>query len=204
MPGLSRLKVGVDVPWVTSWSAEEIVGVRPCPTVGGRLAAWQAERPGLGKPQYSMNHLQRQRLSVRHMLCPMCGAPTAAGDRWSQTGRFTCAGALRARDLGHLLPADLPDARRLLNAGSIAPLHLACARRAVGQCPHLRALDDTELKPFPDVWIVTPLMVEASPAPSAPNVLARPRQARVAVVSFLQICGVTETVDAAWPAAALP
>ena len=198
MPGLSRLKVGVDVPWVTSWSAEEMVGVRPCPTVERRLAVCQAERPGLGRPRYSMNHLQRQRLSVRDMLCPMCGAPTGAGDRWSQTGRFTCAGALRARGLGHLLPPGLPDARRLLNAGSIAPLHLACAQRSVLHCPHLRAMEDTELKPFPEAWIVRPLMVEASPAPSAPNVLAKPRDACVPVVSFLQICGVTEEVDDAW------
>ena len=78
-PQESRLKVGVDVPWVTSWSDEESLGVRPCPSIGGRLAICQAERPGVGRPQYSMNHLRRQRETVGRMLCPMCGQPTAAG-----------------------------------------------------------------------------------------------------------------------------
>jgi hypothetical protein len=37
MAGKSRLKVGVDVPWVTSWTDEPILGVAPCATVGGQL-----------------------------------------------------------------------------------------------------------------------------------------------------------------------
>ena len=44
MAGKSRLKVGVDVPWVTSWTDEPILGVAPCPTVGGRLAIGQTQR----------------------------------------------------------------------------------------------------------------------------------------------------------------
>ena len=73
----SALKVGVDVPWVTSWSVEEVIGVRPCPTVDSRPALVQTSNAGFGKPQYSQNHLVRQRLTVRNMLCPMCGKPTS-------------------------------------------------------------------------------------------------------------------------------
>ena len=80
MSGHSTLVVGSDVPWVTSWSGEQIVGAAPCQTVGGRLALMQASDPGSGKPQYSKNHLVRQRLTVVRMLCPMCGEPTAEGD----------------------------------------------------------------------------------------------------------------------------
>ena len=189
MSKLSKLKVGVDVPWVTSWSDEAVLGVRPCSTVNGSLAVFQEENPGAGRPQYSRNHMRRQRLSVRDMLCPMCGAPTHSGDRWLQTARFTYAGELRARNLGHLLPPDITDGRRLLNAGSIAPLHLACAQRSVMHCPHLRGMEDTELKAFPRTWFVTPLLIEARP-PSLAIALAPP--ASVPVISFLQLCGVTD------------
>jgi hypothetical protein len=51
MRGQSRLKVGVDVRWVTSWSEEEILGRRPRLTVNGRLAIYQAEHPRFGRPQ---------------------------------------------------------------------------------------------------------------------------------------------------------
>ena len=60
----------------------------------------QAERPGEGRPLYSRNHLFRQRKSVREMLCPMCGKPTANGDRWSQTAHWTTAAEVRARNMG--------------------------------------------------------------------------------------------------------
>ena len=114
----SRLKPGVDVPWVTSWTDEPFMGVRPCATVSGRLAVCQADRPGAGRPQYSRNHLVRQRRSVVEMRCPMCGAPTSGDDRWTQTARRTSAGALRARGLGGLLPAEIKDAAVLIDAGA--------------------------------------------------------------------------------------
>eukprot|EP01035_Chromulina_nebulosa_P069061 gene69061-94647_t len=129
LPG--RLKIGVDVPWVTSWTQEIQGGVGPCPTVDGRAAALQAWKPGLGKPLYSRNHLRRQRDSARAMLCPMCGEATTAEDRWSQTGRFVAAGALRAKGFGAALPVDLEDDKILLDAGAIAPLHLACANASL-------------------------------------------------------------------------
>ncbi|WP_372782600.1 hypothetical protein [Phenylobacterium sp.] len=182
------LTIGVDVPWVTSWSGEQVTGVAPCPSVDGALAIGQAERPGEGRPMYSRNHLFRQRKSVREMRCPMCGEPTAEGDRWTQTGRWTTAGEIRAKGLGVWLPPEFPDDKPLLDAGSIAPLHRACAERALARCPHLKGLDDRELKAFPGAWIVAALSVEARPAHALANV---PRKS-AAAVSFLQLIGVPD------------
>ena len=178
----SRLKVGVDVPWVTSWSEEPQLGVGPCPSVDDELAIAQLEKPGHGRPLYSRNHLFRQRKSVRMMLCPMCGEPTEAGDRWSQTGHPTTAGELRARGFGPALPADMADDQALLNCGAIAPLNRACAEASLARCPHLGGMEDKTLKPFPAAWVVIPLWVEAKP----PAPQARP----VPVVGFLQLVGV--------------
>lgn len=180
----SGLEIGVDVPWVTSWSEEAQTGVGPCPSVDGQLAIGQSHRPGLGRPLYSRNHLFRQRRSVREMLCPMCGAPTADDDRWSQTATPTTAGALRARGFAPALPADMADAQALLNCGAIAPLHRACAEASLARCPHLGGMEDKALKPFPKAWVVIPLWVEAKP-PAA--------QAKgVPVVGFLQLVGVED------------
>ena len=200
MAGKSRLKVGVDVPWVTSWTDEPILGVAPCPTVGGRLAIGQTQRAGYGRPEYSKNHLRRQRASVAGMLCPMCGEPTPEGDRFTQVAKASPAGLLRARGLAAVLPAEVDDAQIVINAGAIAPLHGACVDRSLAHCPHLRGLDDIEVRPFPSRWVVTPLEVEAV-ANAAPQLfLARPALGarRVSVVSFLQLCGVTETRDPGW------
>ncbi len=200
MAGKSRLKVGVDVPWVTSWTDEPILGVAPCATVGGRLAIGQAERAGCGRPEYSKNHLRRQRASVAGMLCPMCGAPTPEGDRFTQVARATPAGVLRARGLAAALPPDVDDARIVINAGAVAPLHRACVDRSLTHCPHLRSLPDIEVRPFPARWTVAPLEVEAV-ADAAPQLfLARPTMTprMVSVVSFLQLCGVTEEQDPKW------
>jgi hypothetical protein len=183
-----KLEIGVDVPWVTSWSAEQVIGVGPCPSVDGALAVGQAERPGQGEPLYPRNHLFRQRRSVREMLCPMCGEPTADGDRWTQTGRWTTARDIRAKGLGVWLPPEFADDRRLLDAGAIAPLHRACAERALIRCPHLKGMDDTRLKAFPGAWIVAALSVEARPSHALSNV---PQRA-VAAVTFLQLIGVPE------------
>jgi hypothetical protein len=185
MSQISRLQVGVDVPWVTSWSEEKPTRVSRCPSVDGLPAAGQEDKPGQGKPLYSRNHLFRQRKSVREMLCPMCGQPTEAPDRWSQTGRWTTAGAVRKLGLGKWLPADFKDTRPLFDAGAIAPLHRACAENALTHCPHLKGMADRELKRFPDAWIVIPLTIEAKP----PAGLAG-SQASVPVISFLQLIGV--------------
>lgn len=185
----TKSKIGLDVPWVTSWTGEIQGGVGPCPTVDGQPAALQVWKPGLGKPLYSRNHLRRQRDSVRAMLCPMCGEATEAGDRWSQTGHFVAAGALRVRGFGPALPADLDDDRVLLDVGAIAPLHLKCAQASLQSCPHLGAISDRELKGFPPSWVVVPLYVTAKH-----SVTGRPLSA----VSFLQLLGITEDRDADW------
>lgn len=188
----SRLRVGVDVPWVTSWSCEPVLGVGPCGTVEGRLAIRQAERPGYGRPQYSMNHLRRQRASVAAMLCPMCGEPTRAGERWTQIARPVTAAALRARG-PTALPSDVTGERVVIDAGAIAPSHLDCLRRSLAECPHLRADPNVQVLAFPRRWVAWPLLVAASAPTPAPHVLARPpAPASVPVVSFLQLCGIPD------------
>ena len=200
MAAKSRLKVGVDVPWVTSWTDEAILGVGPCATVGGRLAIGQAERAGYGRPEYSKNHLRRQRASVAGLLCPMCGKPTTEGDRFTEVAKAVPAGVLRARGLAAVLPPEVDDARIVINAGAIAPLHRGCVERSLTHCPHLRGLPDIEVRPFPARWSVMPLEVEAI-ADEAPRLfLARPALGprRINVVGFLQLCGLTDQQDPLW------
>jgi len=180
-----QLKIGVDVPWVSSWSSEALAAVSRCPSVDGAPAVGQQQSPGQGEPLYARNHLFRQRRSVREMLCPMCGEPTHDGDRWSQTARWTTAGAVRAKGLGGWLPADLADDKPLLDAGAIAPLHRACAERSLALCPHLHHMADQELKAFPGAWIVIPLTIQAKP-----RIAVGTLPKTVAVVSFLQLIGV--------------
>lgn len=193
----SSLKVGIDVPWVTSWTGEPSLGVGPCPSVGGALAILQADRPGQGKPLYSQNHAVRQRLSVRDMRCPMCGEPTPADDRWTQVAHPVAAGRLRATGRGDRLPADLADDRILIDAGAIAPLHKACVERSLRYCPHLKADPDVDVRRFPDRWVVLPLTTRAEAAPQL--FLARPAPAQTAtVIGFLQLCGLTGERDPAW------
>lgn len=181
-------KIGVDIPWVVSWSEEAPAGAGPCPTVDGQVAALQAWKPGSGKPLNARNHLRRQRDSVRAMLCPMCGEPTPDNDRWSRTGRFVAAGVLRARGLAAALPADLDDDRVLLDCGSIAPLHFRCTPAFERALPP-SLLTDPDLKGFPPSWVVVPLYVEARQPVTGKA---------IAAVSFLQMVGITNDRDADW------
>ena len=183
---LSALKVGHDVPWVTSWTGEALLGIGACSTVRGALAICQVQSPGVGKPQYSKNHLVRQRESVVRMLCPMCGGRTSSDDRWTQIARPVAAGALRMKGIPINIKID-PDAV-LLDAGSIAPLHKRCVDRSLLHCPHLRGNADVRVMPFPQSWTVVPLMVDVDEV----------RGRKPNVVSFLQICGVTRTIDRRW------
>lgn len=199
----SSLKVGVDVPWVTSWTDEPPLGIGPCPSVSGALAILQIDNPGQGKPLYSQNHAVRQRLSVREMLCPMCGRPTGVTDRWTQVAHPVAAGRLRADGRGDRLPTDLTDDSILVDAGAIAPLHRACVDRSLRHCPHLKADPHIDVRRFPDRWIVMPLMARAEAA--AQLFLARPTPARTAaVIGFLQLCGLTDERDPAWREKAQP
>lgn len=190
----SRLAVGVDVPWVTSWTDEPIIGVRPCATVGGRPALVQHDAAGYGRPQYSQNHLVRQRLSVLRMQCPMCGRPTEPGDRWTQVATRTAAGRLRRSGKADALPAAIRDRQVLVDAGSIAPLHKACVERSLLHCPHLKADPNVDVMPFPTRWAVLPLLIEAAPAIEA----GAAGVAAILVITFLQLVGVTDSVDPDW------
>lgn len=196
----SRLVVGADVPWVTSWTAESIEGVRPCASVGGQLALTQAQNPGFGKPEYSRNHLLRQRLSMTRMLCPMCGEPTTPADRVTQVARRLAAGKLRASGRASGLPPTIPDEQVMVDAGAIAPLHRRCSDLSLEHCPHLRAEPAIDVQPFPARWGLIPLMIEAAPPlPSGFALMAAAAVAApVAVVTFLQLCGVTDQIDRAW------
>ena len=107
---------------------------------------------------------------------------------------------------GQQLPAPLVaapahfDPQILINAGAIAPLHKACVDRSLIHCPHLRSLPDIDVRPFPAQWVVTPLEVEAVVNDAPQLFLAKPALTarRLTVVSFLQLCGVTEARDPAW------
>ncbi|WP_372707744.1 hypothetical protein [Brevundimonas sp.] len=189
----SNLKVGIDVPWVTSWTEEPVVGVRPCPTVNGQPALVQVQNAGYGKPQYSRNHLGRQRQTVLHMLCPMCGEPTPPDDRWTQVARLTPAGVLRRGGRAAGLTREIEDRRVVLDAGSIAPLHRACVEQSLKHCPHLKIDPNVNVMPFPARWAVLPLLIEASPVIEAGVVVGA-----IAVITFLQLIGVTETIDRDW------
>ncbi len=181
----SQLKVGVDVPWVTSWSGERVLGVGPCASIENELAVLQLEAPGEGKPQYSMNHYRRQRVTVGGMLCPMCGEPTSADDRWTQVARRTNAGALRAKGFGPALPTELSDGAGIVDAGAIAPLHAECSRRSLLYCPHLRGRGEVEVRRFPERWVIAPLLVALKPVEGTPLKGPAPKSA----VAFLQLLG---------------
>lgn len=144
----SGLVVGVDVPWVTSWTDEPVIGVRPCSTVQGRPALVQMQNAGYGRPQYSKNHLVRKRRSILEMLCPMCGEPTTSNDRWTQVASLAPAGLLRRAGKASGLPREIEDKRVLLDAGSIAPLHKACVDRPLKYCPHLKADPNVNVMAF--------------------------------------------------------
>ncbi|RZJ93935.1 MAG: hypothetical protein EON88_13550 [Brevundimonas sp.] len=184
----SQLNVGVDVPWVTSWTAETITGVARCASIGGRLALCQDEAAGYGRPEYSKNHLLRQRLSIRRMLCPMCGQPTHQGDRWTQVARRTSAGSLRRGARRVELPNEIQDGRVVVDAGSIAPLHKACSDLSLQHCPHLKADPNVDVQRFPERWLVTPLLIAATADDGG----------ETPVVAFLQLMGVTERIDKDW------
>lgn len=192
----SRLEVGVDVPWVTSWSEEAVIGVRPCPTVRGRPALVQTDAAGYGRPIYSQNHLVRQRQTMLDMLCPMCGRPTEAGNRWTQVAHRTAAGALRRAGKAMGLSREVEDRRVVVDAGSIAPLHKDCVDRSLAHCPHLKADPNVDVMPFPTRWTLLPLLIEASPL--IESAAATPAATAVLVVTFLQLVGITDRIDKDW------
>lgn len=176
-----------------------MIGVRPCPTVGGRPALTQVSNAGHGRPQYSKNHLVRQRQTVLKMLCPMCGEPTAPEDRWTQVARLTPAGLLRRAGKAPGLSREIEDRQVVLDAGSIAPLHRRCVDRSLRHCPHLKASPDVNVMPFPARWTILPLLIEAAPIVEAgAGPAGVTAGAAILVVTFLQLVGLTGRIDRDW------
>lgn len=138
---------------------------------------------------------------MTRMLCPMCGQPTTADDRVTQVARRTAAGRLRASGRADGLPPTIADEQVLVDAGAIAPLHRRCSDLSLKHCPHLRGEPAIDVQPFPSRWGLIPLMIEAvAPMPSGFALMAAAAAvaAPVAVVTFLQLCGVTDQIDRAW------
>ncbi len=120
---MSGSNAGITVPWTVSWTAEETFRLRPSVDFPGLTDLLQVERPGQGRPKFAALHVSRQRLGLASQLCHVCGRRTLARDRWIfplESGGFVTLG---------------DETRRY--AGSVPPLHLACAKRAQRLCPHL-------------------------------------------------------------------
>ena len=82
----------------------------------------------------------------------------------------------------------------LLDAGAIAPLHKRGVDRSLRHCPHLRGSPDVHVRRFPATWTVIPLLIDAD------EIAGR----RPEVIGFLQLCGVTRTIDRRWRCTAPP
>jgi hypothetical protein len=125
------------VPWNAAWSSEDRYEIRPCRWVQGRLAVWQPHTPGVGRPLFASPHNVRQRRSIAEMRCTVCGEPTPVADRW-----WFKLGQIRE---GYFMTTE-------------APVHRACADRALSLCPHLRGRE-ADLAPFPTGHIVLSALV---------------------------------------------
>ena len=141
-----RWIIGVDVPWTVSWTGEENFSLRPSQAFPGYTDLMQAQRPVEGRPKFAALNTTRQRHGMLDQLCHVCGRRTLRHDRYIfpvESGGFVTLG---------------DDSRRY--AGTVAPVHLACARRAASLCPHLSGAlaepvafpsEDSVVMPRPDV-----------------------------------------------------
>ena len=116
-------RVGDTVPWTVSWTAEQSFSLQDSTDFPGLVDLVQAQKPGQGTPKFAQLNITRQRLGMAAHLCHVCGRRTPRNDRWI----FPVAS-------GGLVPAGEAAIRYV---GNVPPLHLACARRARLQCPHL-------------------------------------------------------------------
>lgn len=110
----------MEVPWNASWSSEDRYEIRPCRWINGQLAIWSPHSPGVGRPIFAKPHMVRQRMSVAKMLCTVCGKQTPRDDRW-----WFGLGQFRERWF----------------MTTEAPVHRACADRALILCPHLKRIN---------------------------------------------------------------
>jgi hypothetical protein len=124
------------VPYVTSWSGERPTRT-PLVAKGRSGIAYGRERPGdrdahgvrwqryvsapgVGEPQFSSVHPQRQRHAMRRLLCQVCGE---AADR-DERGILWLMGEPERGWTGEQLTGQ-------------PPVCLRCARTASRVCPHL-------------------------------------------------------------------
>jgi len=92
----------------------------------------QRQAPGQGQPLFAAVHVTRQRRGIVDLLCHVCGKPTPRRDR-------------------HLFPVasggfvTLHDGTQGYGC-NVPPVHLACAKRALRECPHLSHLVERPLR----------------------------------------------------------
>lgn len=150
------------VPWNAAWTAEERYEIRPCRWADGRAALWMPHRPGHGKPIFAKPRMVRQRRSVAEMLCTVCDEHTPRYDRWwFKLGRVT---------EGMFMTTE-------------APVHRACAERALVLCPHLRNRE-ADLVPFPDGYKIAAAIIGGPATERDFNIRIRPGQTVVGHLKF--------------------
>lgn len=153
------------VPWNAGWSGEEAFEIRPCRHALGRLAIWQPHAPGQGRPIFAKPHFVRQRRSIAEMRCTVCGEQTPLADRWW---------------FGH---GQIDGDARMFRTTE-APVHLACAHRALRLCPHLRGRE-SDLRPMPAGFRVEGAMLNRETVNADFGVNIMPGQT---VIGALKIC----------------
>ncbi|SER24901.1 hypothetical protein SAMN04487983_101379 [Streptomyces sp. yr375] len=159
---------GLRVPWIAPWSAEAtgkppiVPRRRVGPGIGYQDEHHTDRRddvlwirvpltPGRGTPHFAGVHALRQRQAMDRDLCQVCGR-LAVGDRPDGRVLFLMHSASgRPVSEGELTAAP--------------PVHEACAREAVLECPHLRR-----------GW--TAALVKHTPAWGVAGILYQPRTLR--------------------------
>jgi hypothetical protein len=121
-------RVGENVPWSAAWSGEQSFRLQHSRDFPGMVEVDQIDRPGVGEPLFAAIHVSRHRRAMVDQLCHVCGKPTLKRDRYM----FPIAS-------GDLVT--MHDGSQQYGC-NVPPLHLACARRAARQCPHLGKLYD--------------------------------------------------------------
>jgi hypothetical protein len=146
LPPGGKWIVGRNVPWSVSWTGEEKFSLRESQDFPGSFDLNQTQAPGVGVPKFAALNTTRQRMGMAQHLCHVCGKRTLTRDRYIfpvESGGFVTIGD-----------------NSLRYAGTVPPLHLACAKRASQLCPHLSQAfaqpvpfpsEETRLLPRPDV-----------------------------------------------------
>lgn len=124
---LHRDRRGIPVPWVNRWGTEDLARVRldHDPHVGG-LAVFNDDDPH-GAPDFTRQHMARQRQAVAEGLCQVCGRHIPLSRR-----RLVVADLSVER-----IPVRTPTRRYTVPAVTEPWLDDRCATFAVQRCPAL-------------------------------------------------------------------